>query len=232
MNITEITAQVQRDYEKITDTTLIRLRDEYDRERKKLKIDKRRTYSKIYTFKTAAKNNWIVVLAKAPSSECYQSGTVCLVHKAVTYYYDERGLKVVTWTKPVLEMWTGHFFKRYNERLKLGLNTPVDSIKHYLIHNQHTGYECTCKNKIAYLTGYAKDGLLLGNLQSFEWLLWRTFVSRDLLRSNQNEMQQQLIKKMETDLIKSAAKNTKSDEPSLHYNWSRLKVLKGNFNPL
>jgi hypothetical protein len=232
MNITEITAQVQRDVEKIKNTTFIRLSEEYDRERKKLKIDKRRTYSKIYTFKTAAKNNWILVFAKAPSSEFYDGRSECMVHKAVTYFYDEGGLKVVAWTDPVLEMWTSHFFRRYNERLKLGLNTPIEIIKHFMIHNPHIGYECKCKNRIAHFIGYTKEGLLLGNLQSEEWLLWRTFVSRDLLRADQNVMQQKLVTRLETELITAAAKKKMLNDTAFLNRWNQIQAIKGNYNPL
>jgi hypothetical protein len=69
MNHQEIAAQIKSEYNKICRTTLLRLGDEYDRERRKRRIPKEDMYSKEYEIKTAGKNNWIIFLHKAPGEK-------------------------------------------------------------------------------------------------------------------------------------------------------------------
>ena len=64
MNYQEITKEVMRDFEKLRVNTEPRLSDAYEKERRKFKIDKSRTYPKACPVKTATKNTWILFLAK------------------------------------------------------------------------------------------------------------------------------------------------------------------------
>ena len=231
MNQTEIILQVKRDYEKIDNTTRIRLGSEYDRERRKLKIDKRRTYSKVYTIKTNAKNNWIIVLSKSPSHEFYTGPDNSLIWCAVTYFYDQTGLKVLKWRDPYLQVYSAHFFQRFNQRLKLNLNNPSEIIKRYFVENVHIGYHYQVKNGIAYFIGFTKEGLQLGTLQEGDVVLWRTFVSADLVRADQHAMKDQLISRLHAEWIK-AVKEHKSNAASAKKTWDQLEILQGNYNPL
>jgi hypothetical protein len=63
MNRKEVTNELVRDLEKISSTTLERLLLEYDRERK-FKINPARDYTKVYSIKTKAKNNWMIIIRK------------------------------------------------------------------------------------------------------------------------------------------------------------------------
>jgi hypothetical protein len=230
MKITEIIPQVKRDYEKIVHSTIIRLGNEYDRERQKLKIDKKRTYSRIYNIKTAAKNNWMIVVGKKPSSEYYKSPGESLTYDPFAYYYDQSGLKVLKWSNPILQMFTSHFFQRYNERLNLGFTTSVDSAKHFILHNCFISYQLLIKKGMFSTIGFAKEGLLLGNLQADNWVLWRTFVSGNLIHPAQSKMKQQLVTKLDVQWIK-AMKENKTDTPLGWNTYSQLEMLKGKYNP-
>lgn len=232
MNIAEITREVKRDYEKIRETTLIRLGQEYDRERKKFKIDKKRTYAKIYTFKTASKNNWMIMFAKAPSSVRYENRNKDLIWSAVTWYYDKIGLMVLQWTpQGGIQAYTGHLFQRYKERLKLDLDSPVEIVKHFFLNNLHASYqEGTRKGKLQCI-GYTNGGLLLGEQVSDDWLLWKTFVSRDLFHAGQNEIEQKVISLAEMELINSI-KDEKVSADTYSIMLDNLAMLKGRFNPL
>ena len=75
MNRHEVTAEVVRDEKKLMDTSCSRLMMEYDRERKKLKIDKTKSYCKADPIRTAAKNNWIVFIEKCASAPAYKTWT-------------------------------------------------------------------------------------------------------------------------------------------------------------
>jgi len=94
MNPVEIATQVYREYSKIYFTTAQRLLKEYDRERRKLKIDKSRIYTRHYTIKTAQKNNWIIFIGKAPSKEKYK-GMECANTCCMVYYYTSKGFRVL-----------------------------------------------------------------------------------------------------------------------------------------
>ena len=65
MNKNEIEAEVKKDFTKIYKSTIPRLAVEYDRERRKLKIDKSGDCKKIYSIKTGSKNSWMIFIRKA-----------------------------------------------------------------------------------------------------------------------------------------------------------------------
>jgi hypothetical protein len=197
MNEKEISAQVFMEYEKLCNTTVQRLLLEYSKERKKLKIDKARIYSREYCVKTAGKNNWIICIGKPPSVPRYlpdNNNYACAV-----YYYNEIGLRVFQPMvhpdiKRILAVLNGHVFMRYNERLALNISKPVDIVKHYLKYNGYLHTHMVAKEGRIYSVGFCKDGLFLGQFYpDILWLVWNTFVSRDLAKRGQNDMEKELI---------------------------------------
>ena len=66
MNPLEITLEIMKDFKRLRSTTAERLGTEYDRERRKLRIETRKTYPKAYPIKTASKNTWLLFISKAP----------------------------------------------------------------------------------------------------------------------------------------------------------------------
>ena len=132
MNYQEITKEVMKDFEKLRANTEPRLGDGYEKERRKFKIDKSRTYPKAYSVKTASKNTWILFFSKAPGRDKYQGQDSTTV-SYVVYYYTSRGLSVINLSSAgYLELYYGHFFKRYNERMNLNLDKPIE-ISHAII---------------------------------------------------------------------------------------------------
>src|SRR4051794_24078494 len=97
MSDMEVTAEIKKDFEKLSQTTIPRLADEYERERKKLKINAARTYTRVYPIRSGKKNNWFFFLRKAPSHEIFKSQKdiqTC----SVTYYYNKKGLRAFSLT--------------------------------------------------------------------------------------------------------------------------------------
>jgi hypothetical protein len=230
MNHSEISREVKRDYNVLLNTTILRLGSEYDRERRKLKIDNKRTYTRLYTIKTAHKNNWIIVMGKAPSKEKY-IGTESLTLCCVTYFYDNKGLKVLNWTNiGVLQVYNGHFFQRYNQRLNLGLTSLIEIVKRYFFYNRYSCETCHVENDHIRFVGFSKDGLLLGELQQEgNWLVWRTFISRDLIRF----LQQKKEKNRRADLlayIQKAVRNQQTNSQSYWINLDKWEALSGGYN--
>src|SRR3954469_22756268 len=121
MNHHELKKEVMKDFQRLRDTTEDRLTTEYDKERRKFKIEKNRSYPKIYPVKTASKNTWLIFISKAPAEEIYKGFNTMNVNYVV-YFYASTGLSVINVSSVGhLELYYGHFFKRYNERMKLGL---------------------------------------------------------------------------------------------------------------
>lgn len=202
MNYIEITNEIKKDYEKIYATTLIRLGEEYERERKKLKIDKTRTYTREYCIKTAKKNNWIIFLRKAPSKEKFNSKYDSQV-TAIAYYYNKTGLRVFNRTDiGVVAVYNGHFFTRYNERLKLNLTKLLDIVKHFFKYNAYMARDLVKKNDRYYVISFCRDGLALGELQyGFLWMVNKTFVSKDLLKPEQDEAEKEIIAELQQEIV-------------------------------
>jgi len=227
MNEKEITAQLQQEYRKILDTTLPRISHEYEKERKKLKIDKTRTYHKEYCIKTAGKNSWMIFVGKQPSvpkfKDAYSTYQVCC-----TYYHTKKGLQIFVPepTQTLLMVYYGHFFKRYNERLHLNLPDTLAAVKHYFKNNIYLHADIWAEKEHIYAVAITKYGLMLGNVMyENKWVLWKTFVSRDLLRKDQDEMEIELITQLQAQIAEKLEKNEPYDKMKLQNTMSILYAL-------
>jgi hypothetical protein len=211
MSNKEIIAEVKRDYEKLFETTIQRLAGEYDRERKKSGINRQRRYPRIYSVKTKAKNNWFIVLEKRPSVEKYQ-GIATIIFCAVAYYYDSVGLNVLHWSKDtgIVQSFYGHVFQRYNERMKLGIHLPIDVVKTFFNYNAHAHYKHLDKNDKCYMIGFTKHGFLFGEyFDEFNRITWKTFVARDVIRKDQDEIEQSVLDEFHKEIEEYLRKNEK-----------------------
>lgn len=230
MNDTELTLEVRRDYEKLRNSSFDRLGKEYDRERKKLKIDKTRVFTKEYSIKTASKNNWIIFLRKKPSEKNYK-GLDTITIAAITYYRNALGLRVFNPAHPkIMVVQNGHFFNRYNERLNLNLTDSIDVVKHYYKHNLDVTHTLTDQEGGDFVIGFCRDGFELGEFQhDAAWLVIKTFVSNDMMRADQDEVAKNLFFKQQLNLALSA-KNPFTDKTADGYERDKLTVRNG-FNP-
>ena len=175
----------------------------------------------------------MLVLAKAPVMETYISPQESLTYAAFTYFYDPAGLKVFQWTPPgVIQAFNGHFFLRYNERMQLGLDEPLEMVKHYFIHNVHPAYKLAPKKNRMHIIGFTTHGLMLGDFSVEQmWVQWRTFVTRDLIRADHDEMEHELILQLQVEMIK-AIKDEKLNVVNNKYKLNQLEILTNTYNPL
>lgn len=225
----EIATQVYREYTKILYTTVQRLLNEYDRERRKLKIDKSRIYTKHYAIKTAQKNNWIIFIGKAPSKEKYK-GIECANACCIVYYYTSKGFRAFCPSSDeVFVVYNGHLFKRYNERLNLNLASTLDAAIHYFKYNCYLHPNLIEKNGQLYAIGFCRDGLLLGELKhNYVWLEWKTFVSRNLARADQDEMEKELFEQLK-DHMETEIKKEINDTTLLKIMHDKINGITGAF---
>ena len=202
MNPRELTTEIGADYLNIQ-RSLERLARDYDRERRRGKVDKQDPYPRAYDIKTKKKNTWIIVMDKAYSEETYKGvgsiGIACLV-----YYYTPIGLRVFKIMLPQgLSVFNSHLFKRYNERLDLGLSSPLEIVKHFFIHNPGHVNKILPKGGREFTVGICKEGLLLGELQEGRlWLVYKTFITRDLMGPEQGDIEGGLINSLREDIEK------------------------------
>ncbi len=215
MNHDEICAQVKRESDKISETTMLRLMAEYNRERKKQKVKKDSAYPKEYMIRTAEKNNWIIFMHKAPAIEKY-TGEHCICSLSVVYFYSDKGLKVFLHAgEKVFISFSGHFFKRYNERLNLNLSNPIDIVKQYFRTGLYSQNKIIEKDDATHIIGFAADGIQLGLVKNKRTHIeWKTFVSKDLVFRNQDEMGQEVINELMAE-IEQCAKNEMIDPRDL-----------------
>jgi len=203
MDHLELKKEVLRDFQKLRETTEERLAAAYDKERRKFKIEKTRSYSKVYPVKTASKNNWLIFINKAPAQEIYKgfdSMNVCYV----VYFYTSTGLSVINIASGHLELYYGHFFKRYNERMKLGLTNTLDAVKKYFANGGFGVYSVVKKDGKDYSIGLSGEGILLGEvIHNRQWVINKTFISRDIMRSDQDATEKELMDTLHNDILKA-----------------------------
>lgn len=196
----EVTAQIKMEYCKIRETTLLRLGAEYDRERRKFRINNEATYPKEYEIKTVGKNNWIIFLDKSPAVKKY-TGTESLSYLCVIYYYSNKGLMVYWPTGKVLAGFTSHFFKRYNERLCLNLSNPIEIVKAFFRKGMYSTLKIFERNKRPHLIAFGVDGIRFGEIMyDFSYVEWKTFVNREMAFRQQKELEHDLNQELMQEL--------------------------------
>ncbi len=179
---------------KVLERTGERLMFEYDRERRRLKVGKEKVYAKVYPIKTKRKNTWLIFMLKHPEEEKY-CGIGSLATFWLVYYYSAKGLRVFeAHEKTRLFVYNGHLYKRYNERMGLGLSSPLEIVKHFHLNNDAMGTTIISREGKDRLVAVCRDGLLLGEFQEVHaWEVYKTFVTRADLSSRLEETEREMI---------------------------------------
>jgi hypothetical protein len=237
----EVNAEIIRETHKIETDVMDRLVEEYDRERRKLKIDKSNTYTKAYPVKTRGKNTWILFIQKSPGIAKYQDETDTAT-TAVVYYYSAKGLQAFRLhsEKKFMEVFNGHLFVRYNERMKLGLVSMVDMIVAFFT---NCGYLQIQRKRIGdkdFTVSICRDGIALGKYYyQPDWLVHKTFISRDLKRNDQDLQENVLMATAQLKLLKAqltGSQDTLAEYQSLKQivddKALRLEDFEGDFESL
>ncbi len=225
----EVNTEILRDESKLIKSTIPRLFEEYARERKKLKIDKAQTYNRCYSIKTAAKNNWLFFIEKSYGASRFKGGSD-LVGGGLVYYYNTQGLRAFRPQEEFMEVFNGHFFTRYNQRMGLNLPYQLDVIKTFFKNSGYLKPEVMTKpDGEKYTLSVCKDGLALGRYYAGEpdWLIHRTFISHDLKTPKQLLEQQRLILQMQHEIILKADETTLDGVRNLRFQQGVAKHISG-----
>lgn len=214
MNPKEVTAEVLRDLSKLKNTQA-RLLEEYHRERKRLKIDKTRMYTKVYPIKTKAKNTWLIFIHKPPALERYHryDYVACC---PIVYYYGKEGFTALRYIEEadMLEVFWGHLFNRYNERMQLNLKTPLETMIHFFSNNGYFEHLKTTDGNRVKTVGVCAEGLVFGEVMHEEkWQVNKTFITKEMAYKNQAKLQEKILKLLELDIVcRQAKRDAKEDE--------------------
>jgi hypothetical protein len=219
----ELTMEISKNYGNIQNS-LDRLAQGYDRERRRGKISKYDRYCRAYEIKTKKKNNWVIFMDKGPSDEKYKSLDSIAVGSHV-YYYTPLGLRVFKIMLPTgLSVFNAHLFTRYNERMNLGLTIPLEIVKHFFTNNGYYIARIIAKDNREFIFTTCSEGILLGELQEGRrWIVYNTFLTRDLIRPDQTETEAELISNLQSEI---EAELTRKDFDKTTYKADILKGIK------
>lgn len=215
MDDAEVTKEFKSDYSSILERSnkgeINKLIEEYIKLRKKLKINKRSEFRKVYSFTSRRYNNWIIVINKDPGMDSFNGYSVSFT--PIVYFYTNKGLRAFTILKDNrgLAVFNGHFFERYNERIGLKLKSPEEMVKHFFKNNvieDHpiVGGEFLREGERVFSLGTCASGITLGEYHTNNiWLIYKTFITADQAFPNQTQFEKDLLENHK--LVVNQAKN-------------------------
>ena len=192
MGETEIGTRIHTDVQRIIDRNLYRLCIEYDRIRKKNKIDKRLEFPMCFDIRTPSKNNWIVILSKASADESYK-GINSIIIGYLFYYFDDNGIKVYKLSPTDIMVFTTDFFHTYYENMNLKLVSLMDIVKHYFKNNFDSAKRVRENGLNMSVLAFVRNGLILGDIIGDScFIIFHTFITKDMQNAEQTEVYKSL----------------------------------------
>jgi hypothetical protein len=202
MSYKEIAKELIHDTDILNNSsTLLRLACEYDRERTKKKIKREDDYIKYYRIKSKAKNIWILRLQKDEIVEKYHPGDISFFN--FTFYHSPRGLRVLYCADNYeVDIFTGHLFHRYRERMKLNIQDLLDIATCFFSHNHAVKYEYLPeKDGIKKFYGVIKDGYVMGDYMVEDNIyLFKTFISKATSNPEKNAYEAEYMAELKEKL--------------------------------
>lgn len=236
MSNPEVHLEIIQDYNLINaSSTISRLNKEYLSLRKKLKINKHTDFPFFSTIKTKAKNTWYLMFLKNPEIKAVASeDDVVIIF--YTFYYTDKGLRVFNATPSgALNVYNGHFFTRYRERMELPIVATLDLIQHFF-KNNHGGFHSLFKKEeqsdVVNFIGFEKEGYSLGNYEILNedtiWLVHKTFIGKNTAGSIHLKQDKQLIYTVAKILLTSQNDNQKTLDARISVLAHELGLMKEN----
>ncbi|MFW5803624.1 MAG: hypothetical protein ACOCWG_00165 [bacterium] len=204
MTDSEVHSEIHRDFIIIQDNYHPRLALRYDRARRKNKIKKDDPFVIPFKVVTPNKNIWYIIMNKSYSENSYK-GLESISITNLVYYYTNIGIRAFRIDPNVgISVFNAHLFSRYNERLNQKIVDPIDKVLTFFNNNPFTHSKVIKKDNRLYLMGKIRQGLILGELMNNGyWMVWKTYISDDLKKVDQNQIEQDLHKSLKKDISKS-----------------------------
>ncbi len=163
-----------------------------DLQKKLGKAVKKQDYTLFFDYVSKFKNNWIYKIYISRKKSNYVP---------MLLYHNGKGHAGigVTFEKKIIYH-TGHFFERYNERGKLGLNSLNDIIKAYMAENTFIQFQELEEIGPGIFTifGNIPSGIVLGMFNKpLQLVKANTFLTNEMLTPNQQEQKEQLKASLE-----------------------------------
>lgn len=201
MTNAEIVKQLQPEQAKIIDLIKSRFAPDYTKYRRQYKVKAESVYPKYYKTKLSSKNLWTAVLCKAGAVEKFKDQD-SLSFSIYTHYYNETGLRVFKFRGLYkwegMNIYNGHFFERYNERLELGINKPLEIVDHYFGHNDDSYGKILDPETVV---NFHRDGMSICGLdQTKSFVTFKTFISKGMQFREQDGLKSELIESLANEI--------------------------------
>jgi len=179
---------------------------EYFQERKRLNIPRHQSYLRKFHSKYKHKNPWVTVMFK-PEEEVRVTDTVGFF--SYTWYQTLKGLRVFSVAHGQVSIYNGHLFKRYNERLNLGIGSPLDKVHHFYSNNRVLAPSEFEREGVKTLVGICPLGYILGEQRvDLECNLYKTFIARPTAGPRLDDLRQDLLNTLDTYQPDKGCSNT------------------------
>ncbi len=142
---------------------------------------KKYPFVKAYDYVTPkTKNKWIYIIELKTKNDIFQT--------FVNYHDTSIGIRAgLVMTNKEIVFFTGHFFKRFVERGKLDIASPIDKMKEFFTLNPMLSYED--RDELVgggyEIIGRVKSGVVLGIRNKKNILVCNTYLSNEMLRNDQ-----------------------------------------------
>lgn len=231
MSPSEINREIDKDFALINNrSTLSRLVQEYLKERKQYKVDKKRLYPVYKELRSHAKNSWMVLIDKAHSKpHCKSESDIAVVF--IVYMYTASGMRFFKInTDDGYTVFNAHFFKRYCERTCCNKAAIVDIARDYFIKNSNVIYRIQTDEKgKSVALGVSTEGYLLGEmLEEYRWIINRTFIVREQSFTDQEDIEKEIFSTIKDEL--DTIRYTCNDKALQFYASEVLAGIKSKFN--
>lgn len=209
MTDSEVHSEIHKDFNVIQNDYHTRLALRYDRARRKNKIRKVDPFVVPFKVITPSKNTWYIIMNKAFSDSSYK-GLESISITNLVYYYTNIGIRIFRIDPQVgISVFNAHMFSRYNERLNQNIVDPIEKVLTFFNNNPFTHSQVIKKGNRLFLIGKIRQGLILGEIMhNGYWMVWKTYISDDLKRVDQNQIEQDLHKSLKKEVSMSFNDNS------------------------
>lgn len=199
----EILSSVEDDYRLIVRRYSDRYFKEYDKIRRRNKIDKEAEFPKCFQFRTPSKNNWMCFVSKAESEKSYKGEDYSAI-SFFLYYYDDYGIRVF---HPTMNFYTSIYnssvFNTYGKKMNLEYQDQLELIKHYMTYNRITYLHYQKEQNKIDVLGIVRDGFLFGEyIPDVRIVIYKDFITKDMVNLIPEDRKKLIVQQLERDILR------------------------------